>query len=150
MSAQRLALAGGVLVATLAASVAADDCAELRLALAREEVASRLFHEVETVAAGRAWSDAISRTNAAALLLGLTIQDEAFSAFLEALKLAEIEVDRAGEQAFTLSGIAEGKGGTVPKHLRPIVNGILDASTAIRDAKHVTLIVFCDSRENSR
>ena len=150
MSARSLALAGGAFVAMLAGPAAAVECADLRLALPREEVASRLFHEVETDAASGAWMDAIRSTNATALLLGLAIRDKNVSTFLEALRFAEEEIDRAAEQAFAVSGLGRRKSGTVPRHLRAIVTDILDAGNAIRDAKHTTLLEFCDARGSAR
>ena len=43
----------------------------------------------------------------------------------------------------TASGIERGKDGHVPKQLRPMVNSVLDAYHAVRDAYHETLQTAC-------
>ena len=53
-------------MAILAAPVAADPCPDLRFALAREELAARMFNEHESEPAALAWRDSIERTRLAA------------------------------------------------------------------------------------
>ena len=59
MSGRSLSLAGGAFMAILAAPVAADPCPDLRFALAREELAARMFNEHESEPAALAWRDSI-------------------------------------------------------------------------------------------
>ena len=109
------AFAGGVLLAALSGPVAADECGELRVALALEVAAGRAVSDLverEKKAGNLDWwkspeyealtsakHEAIDRAEEAAIGVRATITDEATAAMIDALNSARREVEIAERKA---------------------------------------------------
>lgn len=137
----------GAMLAILASPGAADECGDLRFALAREEVAERLFQEQPSDAAGQAWQEAIDTTEVTADSLARgPFDDERWSYILKHLRFALAALSEASHHALRFSEPSGSGGGVIPKPLLPMVNTVLDADTATREAYHSVLLTLCGRR----